>query len=177
MKATNGDGNGSAALRQDLDSANEAGSAGSTGVARPEVDLDVLPDLLGYRLRRAQVAVFQDFMQTVGAMNVTPGQFGVLAVIGANDGLSQSAVAEALGTERSTMVALVDRLERDNLVVRRRHATDRRSYALSLTPKGRSTLGRLKTMVAEHEARIATGLTPSEQAQLLALMAKLTPKK
>lgn len=176
MRATNDDGNGSPVSRRER-SPHGGGTGRPIEGTRPAVDLDLLPELLGYRLRRAQVAVFQDFMQTVGALNMTPGQFGVLAVIGANDGLSQSAVAEALGTERSTMVALVDRLERDGLVVRHRHATDRRSYSLSLTPEGRAALTGLKDLVQQHEARIAAALSPDEQAALLDLLGKLTPKK
>ena len=75
------------------------------------------------------------------------------------------------------MVALVDRLERDGLVVRHRHATDRRSYALSLTPEGRAALTGLKDLVRQHEARIAAALAPGEQATLLDLLGKLTSKK
>ncbi len=39
-----------------------------------ELDLGILPGLLGYQLRRAQVTVFQHFAGALGDWNVTPGQ-------------------------------------------------------------------------------------------------------
>lgn len=135
--------------------------------------MDLLPDLLGYRLRRAQLAVFQDFSQRMAAFGVTPGRFGVLAVIGANPGLSQSAVAEALGTERSTMVAIVDRFERDGWVVRRRQDGDRRTYALTLTAAGETLVERMKAEVRAHEARIVAGLSAAERDLLMRLLERV----
>jgi len=137
------------------------------------VDLDLLPTLLGYRLRRAQIAVFHDFMQTMAEEQVTPGQFGVLTVIGANPGLSQTAVAEALGSERSAMVAILDRLERRGLVVRRRLATDRRTYALSLTGEGEAFLRHLKNRVRMHENRIAARLDAGDRKTLVRLLGEI----
>ena len=53
----------------------------------------LLPTLLGYQLRRAQIAVFQDFARAMADFDITPGRFGVLEVIAANSGLSQSEAA------------------------------------------------------------------------------------
>src|SRR5260221_12799563 len=75
------------------------------------VELGMLKTLLGYHLRRAQVAVFQHFTETMGEAAVTPGQFGVLAVINCNPGLSQTQLGNALAIDRSTVVAVIDRLE------------------------------------------------------------------
>ena len=66
-----------------------------------DIDFDVLPGLIGYHLRRAQVAVFAHFADSI-ARQATPGQFGVLTLIGVNPGLTQSALASAVGIERST---------------------------------------------------------------------------
>ena len=43
-----------------------------------------LDELVGYHLRRAQVAVFQDFARAVDGTDVTPGLFGVLEIIAAS---------------------------------------------------------------------------------------------
>ena len=61
-----------------------------------EISLGLLSSLLGYNLRRAQVAVFQNFTDMVGAAELTPGQFGVLVVIDANPGLSQTQLGNEL---------------------------------------------------------------------------------
>ncbi len=124
------------------------------------LDLGMLPSLLGYHLRRAQVAVFQHFAETMGEAEITPGQFGVLLVINNN----------ALGIDRSTVVAVIDRLESRGLVVRAPSPTDRRSHALRLSEAGAQLLHKLKEMVRAHERHIARGLSREDQAQLIALL-------
>jgi DNA-binding MarR family transcriptional regulator len=52
--------------------------------------------------------------------------------------ISQQELGEQLGIDRTTVVELIDELERQGVVARRRNPADRRSYALNLTPHGRS---------------------------------------
>lgn len=137
------------------------------------VDYDILPELVGYHLRRAQGVVFDDFARTMAAQRIAPGQFGVLVLIGANPGLSQSALARAVGVERSTMVGVIDRLQARGLVERRRSAADRRSYALGLSAAGRRLLTRLKPMVRRHERRVTKRLDDAEKATLIGLLRRL----
>ena len=150
-----------------------------TGEAAPPVeaveavDYDILPQLVGYHLRRAQGVVFDDFLRTMAAHRITPGQFGVLTLIAANPGLSQSALARAIGVERSTMVEVIDRLQARGLVERRPSAADRRSYALGLGAAGRRLLARLKPMVRHHERRVTKRLDDAEVATLIGLLRRL----
>ncbi len=114
--------------------------------------------MVGYVLRRAQVAVYQDFARTYAEFDIRPVQYAVLTVIERNPGQKQTAVGAALGVKRANFVALCDELERRNLIVRRNIPNDRRSYALHLTPKGEALLKQLHEANAEHEARIAAAL-------------------
>lgn len=139
------------------------------------LDFGPLDGLIGYHLRRAQARVFADFMAAMAEDGVTPGQFGVLTLIDANSGLSQSSLAKALGIERSTMVEVIDRLEAQGLVARRKSPRDRRSYALDLTDVGRARLADLRPKVRRHEARIAAGLTADEVRVLTALLRRIGP--
>ncbi len=137
------------------------------------VDYDILPELVGSHLRRAQSVVFDDFLRTMAAQRIAPGQFGVLVLIAANPGLSQSALARAVGVERSTMVEVIDRLQARGLVERRPSAADRRSYALGLSAAGRRLLARLKPMVRRHERRATLRLDEAEKATLIGLLRRL----
>ena len=139
------------------------------------VQSGILGDLLGYHLRRAQAAVFADFMRTMVDDRITPGQFGVLVLIDCNPGLNQSALARALGIERSTMVAVIDGLEDRKLVARRGSVSDRRAKVLSLTKQGRSLLASVKPKVRRHEKRIAADLHPDEIAALIGLLKRIGP--
>ena len=138
------------------------------------VDFDILPSLLGYHLRRAQISVFNDFVKTVSAMQITPGQFGVITLIGSNPGLTQSALARAVGIERSTMVAVIDALEGRGLVERRPSPSDRRSYALVLSEAGKELVDRLKPTVQDHDSRVAGALSETEKARLIDLLSRIT---
>lgn len=137
------------------------------------LDFDILPGLLGYQLRRAQLRMFIDFASAMAEVSITPGQFGVLVLIEANPGSSQSALARAIGIERSTMVAVIDTLEGRSLVERRASQVDRRSNALVLSEAGGAMMEKLRPIVAGHEDRIAANLSPAERRQLIDLLRRL----
>jgi DNA-binding MarR family transcriptional regulator len=131
----------------------------------------MLPGLLGYRLRVAQQALFRDFAATVGELS--PGRVGILLLIEANPGVTQSRLAQAVSLERSTMVGVVHALQARGFVERRR-GEDRRTNGLWLTLGGRALVGRLKRRIQQHERRVASRLTPAEREQLIGLLEKLT---
>ena len=131
----------------------------------------MLPALLGYRLRLAQQALFRDFAANVAELS--PGRVGILLLIEANPGVTQSRLAQAVSLERSTMVGVLHTLEARGLVERRR-GSDRRTNGLWLTAEGRSLGSRLKRRIQLHERRVAARLSAEEREQLLALLAKLT---
>jgi DNA-binding MarR family transcriptional regulator len=137
------------------------------------LDTGLLRGLLGYHLRLAHVAVFQNFGRTVGEADISVPQLGTLLLIEANPGVSQSALAEALRFDRSTLVQIIDRLEGRGLVRRETSARDRRSHALTLTAAGSRLLVTLKGLVRLHEAEIAASLSEAERATLLALLERL----
>jgi len=151
--------------------------AAKTAPGLPAVDYTLLPSLVGYRLRRAQLAVFQHFAHTMqarlGRDRLSPGEFGVLNLIDANPGLSQTALAAAIGTDRSTMVPILDRLERRGLIERRAVPGDRRRHALALGEHGGKLLGKFREAVLAHEQRIAADLSPAERELLLSLLERL----
>ncbi len=130
----------------------------------------VLLGLLGYRLRLAQRAVFRDFASSVAELS--PGRAGMLLLVEANPGVTQSRLADAVGLDRSTMVGVIDALEARDLIERRR-GSDRRTNGLWLTRAGRAFVARLKSRIEVHERRVAAHLTPGERDQLLALLEKL----
>lgn len=139
-----------------------------------EVDLGYLNGLLGYSLRRAQLAVFQNFIQNMKDFDLRPAQFSVLAIIGANPGLKQSRVSEALGINRANFVALLDELEKRKLARRAAAPGDRRSNALYLTPKGESFLAdAYRHLQLNHERRLDEILGTADKQYLLSLLGKL----
>lgn len=150
-------------------------AAGCRPVCGDGIDLGSLPQLVGYQLRLAQVAIFRDFNAALGEYEITPGLYGVLEVIAANPGLKQTQLARAVQLDRSSVVSVIDKLERRALVSRRVAAGDRRSNALALTAGGAALLKRLRPLVRAHEERLAAELSASERATLMALLARVFP--
>ena len=134
---------------------------------RPAIGLDALDGHLGYFARRLQVWVFQDFIRTLEPIDISPAQFSVVVVIGANRGLSQAELSATLGIERARLVRLLHRLEERGLVQRLRSSADGRRHALQLTPRGRTMLARAKTLAARHEKRLIEKLGAERHSMLL----------
>ena len=149
------------------------GSAQS-GVMDDEIALDALAGHAGYAVRRFQIWIFQDFIRTLGTVDIRPTQYSVLTVIGANPGLSQMAVAKRLGIERARLVHLLDSLEQRDLVSRLRSATDRRSHALHLTARGRTALAQFRRLAAEHERHVADKIGKENRERLLQILSAFT---
>jgi DNA-binding MarR family transcriptional regulator len=127
-------------------------SRGDSATARPE--LPPMASIIGYKLRRTQLYVFQDFLETFSTMKLRPAEFSVLAMIAQNPGLKQSEIAEALGIKRANFVALMDGLERRGLAERRKGETDRRSHSLHLTPSGTRFVKKMAATWERHENRL-----------------------
>ncbi|WP_439572505.1 MarR family winged helix-turn-helix transcriptional regulator [Phreatobacter sp.] len=166
---------GKATARRRKPSAERQSGVVTPAAARTDGWLDhgPLPGLVGYVLRRAQLAVFDDFIRSCDAHGLRPAQFSALVLIDANPGRSQREIAAALGIQRPNFVAMMDGFEKRGLARRRRSDTDRRSHALELTAAGRDLLDQAKATVLDHEARITGRLTSAEKAELLRLLEKI----
>ena len=106
---------------------------------------------------------------------LSPGRVGILLLIEANPGVTQSRLAQAVGLDRSTLVGVLHALEARALLERRRGA-DRRTNGLWLTRAGRGLVAGLKRRIRVHERRVAVRLSAEERTQLLALLEKLAGK-
>lgn len=134
------------------------------------IDMGPLSGLVGYVIRRAQIAVFQDFGKTFDAFGVRPAQYAALTVIERNPGLKQTEIGAALGIKRANFVAMCDELEKLGLAERRAISNDRRSNALYLTKKGEALTVKLHSACKVHEARIAAKIGEDRRDQLLEML-------
>ncbi|MER2554414.1 MAG: MarR family transcriptional regulator [Thauera sp.] len=152
------------------------GNDDATALTPPEsITFGILPELIGYRLRIAQVGVFRDFCMNVGESEITPTLFGVLVLIDTNPGMKQTQLAEAIQLDRSSVVSVLDKLEARGLVERVRAPDNRRANALHLTAAGQRLLQALIPQVRAHEERVLGKLDAGERAQLRRLLGRLSP--
>lgn len=71
------------------------------------------------------------------ALGFSPGQLPVLIELWAEDGLTQKQLLDRIGIEQATMANTLARMQRDGLIERRPHPSDRRAQLVFLTPKAR----------------------------------------
>jgi DNA-binding MarR family transcriptional regulator len=124
---------------------------------------------LFFRLWRASHTQTAAALQTIG---LTPPLFAVLNYLREREGAIQQQIGSAMGIDPSTMVALVDQLERAGLAKRRPLPQDRRAREVLITPKGRRTLTRARELTKEVEGDVLQGLSPAERRRLVALLRK-----
>jgi DNA-binding MarR family transcriptional regulator len=137
----------------------------------------MLPELVGYHVRLAQMAIFADFEEALRAQDLSPGLFALLVIVESNPGLKQTQLANAARLDRSSLVPALDRLEARGLVERRASSRDRRSNGLFLTEAGRALLTAAKRAVRRHEARLAGALPRGERERLIALLGRILPDR
>ncbi len=157
----------------ELQEGNARGTDGPVERGPRPVDMGRLPNLIGYQLRRAQLAVYHDFERAFAELAIRPAQYAVLTIIERNPGLKQSEVGAALGIKRANFVTLCDELEARALVERRVQATDRRSYALHLTRKGKALITRMHEVNDAHEAKLVAEIGETGRDQLIAMLGRL----
>jgi len=133
---------------------------------RKPIVLGDLSQLLGYRIRRAQLWVFREISRKLASFEISPAQFSVLVVVDANPGINQLAVAKVLSIERAGLGRLADHLEARGLVTRAASFINRRYYGLYLTDAGAALLGRIRPIIAEHEKDLARKIGSSAFKQL-----------
>jgi DNA-binding MarR family transcriptional regulator len=115
-------------------------------------------------------AISRRFQEMLGPLELEPGEFALLRAVAASDGEAQNALAERLHISPSWMVAIVDDLERRELLERRPHARDRRVRNLHLTAAGKKLLRQAERKAQEFDGQVTEPLSEAELEQLLELL-------
>ncbi|AEQ52092.1 MarR family winged helix-turn-helix transcriptional regulator [Pelagibacterium halotolerans] len=128
----------------------------------------------GHLIRRLHQYSTQVFLQRAreAGFDLTPVQFAALDALRDRPGTDQAGLAEAIGKDRATIGAVVDRLEQKNLLKRDVSTSDRRARVLSLTDRGETLLSEVLPLVERLQKEILPGLDDAEYEQFIALAAK-----
>lgn len=132
-----------------------------------------LQDSLGWLLNNAARLSSRRLSVKLAAHNVTPPQWGVLAALWEQDGLSLSELAKRSFFDGPTMTGIVDRLEKSTLVERRRDSTDRRVISVYLTDEGRELRALLPKLSEEANDDAVAGLSANEVEQFTRTLRKV----
>jgi len=151
-------------------------SATRSKVGREPADVDFgrLPSYIGYQLRQAQSAVFRDISRTLKETGVTPGEFSLLTMLGANPGINSITLTRIYQLDKATLSLSIKGLAKRGLISSTRHANDRRYYALELTSEGRVLLRGVTRRIERQERTMDVVLNPGERDRLLDLLQRIS---
>jgi DNA-binding MarR family transcriptional regulator len=111
--------------------------------------------------------------QMLGELELNARQAGILTMVTEGEPMTQKDLADALGIDRTTMVALLDDLEAKGYAARRRHPNDRRAFLVHPTEAGRRAQEAAVRILDEQQLQFLAPLTAAERGQLAALLKRL----
>ena len=142
--------------------------------AAAAVDFGPMPNLIGYYLRRLQVAYKKHFMRVASELNILPNDVNAIVVIGLNPGLTPARLSMVLELDAAKITYILKMFEIRGLLVRKISEADGRSRTICLTNAGRKFLNRLLKLAKMADSTFMDGrLTAAETEQFVQLMAKL----
>ena len=132
----------------------------------------VIEDSLGYLVNRMARLMAHELAERIRPAGVAIGQWAVLLVLWARDGMTQAELSRVLAIEPPTVVRTIDRMVRDGLVTRAPDPDDGRLSRIYLTERARSLRDELVPLAAAVNGEILNGLTANEARTLRRLLTK-----
>jgi len=133
----------------------------------------VVEKSVGFLLAKAYQRACLIFKEEFEGYDLTPQQFGLLGFLWQEDGITQAELSSKSQIDRTTMGGLIDRLEKEGLLVRRSHPEDRRAYRICLTEKGKSLQPELIPLAIASQQRFTAKLDQQEVETLKSLLEKI----
>jgi DNA-binding MarR family transcriptional regulator len=111
---------------------------------------------------------------TLAALDMRPRHLLTLTVLRDLGGSTQQALATRLSIDRTNLVGLLNELEAEGLIERRRSPEDRRRHIVEITPAGRETLAKAEFALAAVENEVLAALDAEQREALYRLLAQAT---
>jgi DNA-binding MarR family transcriptional regulator len=121
---------------------------------------------VGYLIKRAQMVLHDAMADALGSHDLTVTQFAVLLALDEEPGLSNADLARRAFVTPQSMYAVLQELERLQLVVRSPHPQHRRVLQAALTGAGRRTLTSAATAVDAIEEQMLRKLSSPARSRL-----------
>ena len=126
-------------------------------------------------LQEAQEAVYRRFSARLAEWGLSIPKYVVLLQLYNHESLRPSKIGDLVSRCDSNLTTLIDRMERDELVEKTHHATDRRVKEILLTTKGREIAPQVIKAARQFlDELISTILSEEEQKALIQMLRRIT---
>jgi DNA-binding MarR family transcriptional regulator len=125
---------------------------------------------IGHLIHQVDLWMTREFDLRMQPLGLTRAQWGVLARLYFNNGVTQSELADELGFSKMALGGLLDRLEAKGQIERRAHPTDRRAKCVFALPKVESLLAEMEGIARAMTADAISVLSPKQQSELVKLL-------
>jgi len=136
-------------------------------------DIGEIRNIVGFHIRLAYGAVYRHFTETFAEVDLTQKQVSVLWLIADHPDIAQTDLAKRMRMDRATTMAIVNRLESRDYLVRGKSVSDGRKQTLNLTHPGRKALVKAKAAIRQHERWLKSRFTQREVAKLIELLTRI----
>nr|WP_319265122.1 MarR family transcriptional regulator [uncultured Draconibacterium sp.] len=129
----------------------------------------------GYLLTKSSVLMkrkLSDLIKNAG-YTITLEQWIILNTLWDNEGLIQTEIAKRAFKDKTNLTRILDKMERDDLVVRNRSKENRREYRITITKNGTKIFRELIPLVQNHNEKIMQIFESDERNQLINSLQKL----
>lgn len=133
----------------------------------------LLKNYFGYCLYKSAMRLRSELDKAYENLHLIAPQCGILYLLEHTGDMSQIALGDELGIDKTSMVKLIDGLEKNKLVERRVDTVDRRVKLVSITKKGLKQLAEVRSIKKTVEDEFLKVLTPEERKSLESIMPKL----
>ena len=113
------------------------------------------------------------YAHEAGTSDLTKQQFTVLAALEHNEGVSQTALVDITGIDRSTLAEMVRHMLDKGLVSRERTEEDQRANAVAISPPGRKALRSARTASERAEKALLEALPLAERPRFVRSLAQI----
>jgi MarR family transcriptional regulator, lower aerobic nicotinate degradation pathway regulator len=135
---------------------------------------DASPFALGLLMRRAHDRAAGALVEALRPQGLELRHFAVMIALNARGPLSQSALVQYTGSDKASMVRVVDDLERAGIVERKPVPGDRRTHAVEMTESGFEVFDRAHIAALPIAEGLTSHLASGEGARLLDLLHRFT---
>ncbi len=136
-------------------------------------DIGEIRNIVGFHIRLAHGAVYRHFTETFTDLDLTQKQVSVLWLVDDHPDIAQTDLAHRMRMDRATTMAIINRLEARDLLIRGKSETDGRKQTLNLTDVGQEMLRVAKQAILDHENWLKSRFSDKEVTKLIELLTRI----